>query len=100
VKQFNLDHHKWEDYRGTRFYNKDSAESALVMKRWVNRVEEDSSGLTLQEGTPDVDTSRTPNHSQFYLKIIETRPFGYFYFVLSCNPVYVRHVDSSTLAQF
>jgi hypothetical protein len=29
-KQFNLDHRKCEDYRGTRFYNKDSA---LVIKR-------------------------------------------------------------------
>ena len=25
VKQFNLEHRKWEDYRGTRFYNKDCA---------------------------------------------------------------------------
>ncbi len=57
VNQFNLDHHKWEDYRGTRFYNKDSA---LVMNRWLNRVEEDVSGLTFQEWTPDVDTSRSP----------------------------------------
>ena len=56
-KQFNLDHHKFEDYRSTRFYNKDSA---LVIKRWLNRVEEDESGLTLQEWTPDVDTSRPP----------------------------------------
>ena len=55
VNQFNLDHHKWEDYRGTRFYNKDSA---LVIKRWLNRVEEDVSGLTFQEWTSDVDTSR------------------------------------------
>ena len=46
-----------EDYRGTRFYNKDSA---LVIKRWLNRVEEDVSGLTFQEWTPDVDTSRPP----------------------------------------
>ena len=29
-RQFNLDHRKCEDYRGTRFYNKDSA---LVIKR-------------------------------------------------------------------
>jgi hypothetical protein len=27
--QFNLDHYKYEDYRGTRFYNQDSV---LVMK--------------------------------------------------------------------
>jgi len=39
------------------FYNKDSA---LVIKRWLNRVEEDESGLTFQEWTPDVDTSRPP----------------------------------------
>ena len=57
VKQFNLEHHKWKDYRGTRFYNKDSA---LVIKLWLNRVEEDASGLTFQEWTPDVDTSRPP----------------------------------------
>jgi hypothetical protein len=57
VKQFNLEHRKWEDYRGTRFYNKDCA---LVIKRWLNRVEEDVSGLTFQEWTPDVDTSRSP----------------------------------------
>jgi hypothetical protein len=64
---FNLGHHQCEDYRGTRFYNKDSA---LVIKRWLNRVEEDVSGLTFQEWTPDVDTSRTPvtmliNSSEF-----------------------------------
>jgi hypothetical protein len=46
-----------QDYRGTRFYNIDSA---LVMKRWLNRVEEDASGLTFQEWTPEVDTSRPP----------------------------------------
>jgi hypothetical protein len=46
-----------EDYRDTRFYNKDSV---LVIKRWFNRVEEDASGLTFQEWTPDVDTSRPP----------------------------------------
>ena len=61
VKQFNLEHlkwdRKWEDYHGTRFYNKDCA---LVIKRWVDRVEEDVSGLTFQEWTPDVDTSRPP----------------------------------------
>jgi hypothetical protein len=48
-QQFNLDHRKCEDYRGTRFYNKNSG---LVMKRWLNRVEEDVSGLTFQEWTP------------------------------------------------
>jgi hypothetical protein len=57
VKQFNLEYLKWEDYRSTHFYNKDRV---LVIKRWLNRVEEDASGLTFQEWTPDVDTSRSP----------------------------------------
>ncbi len=56
-RQFNLGHRQCKDYRGTRFYNKDSA---LVIKRWLNRVEEDASGLTFQEWTTDVDTSRPP----------------------------------------
>jgi hypothetical protein len=56
-KKFNLNHRKCEDYRGTHFYNKDSA---LVIKHWLNRVEEDASGQTFQEWTPDFDTSRPP----------------------------------------
>jgi hypothetical protein len=56
-KYFNLAHRNCEDYRGTHFYNKDSA---LVIKRWLNRVEKDASGLRFQEWTPDVDTSRPP----------------------------------------
>ena len=57
VNQFNLEHHKWEDYRDTRFYNKDRP---LVIKRWINRVEEDASGLMFQERILDVDKSRPP----------------------------------------
>ncbi len=60
-KEFNLSHHTWEDYwedyRVTRFYKRDCV---LVIQRWLNRVEEDVSGLTFQEWTPDVDTSRSP----------------------------------------
>jgi hypothetical protein len=56
-RQFNLGHHQYEDYRGTRFYIKDSV---LVIKGWLNRVEEDESGLTFLEWTSDVDTSRSP----------------------------------------
>jgi len=37
---------KWEDYKGTRFYD---GERALVIKRWLNRVDEDASGLTFEE---------------------------------------------------
>jgi hypothetical protein len=61
-----------EDYRGTRFYNKDSA---LVIKRWLNRVEEDASGLTFQEWTPDVDTSRP--HVVMLINSNELRAAGF-----------------------
>jgi hypothetical protein len=70
--QFNLGHRQCEDYRGTRFYNKDSA---LVIKRWLNRVEEDASGLTFQEWTPDVDTSRPP--AAMLINSIELCPAGF-----------------------
>ena len=56
-KQFNLSHHTWEDYRGTRFCKQDRN---IVIKRRLNRVEEDASGLTFQEWTPDIDTSWSP----------------------------------------
>ena len=42
-KQFNLSHHTWEKYRDTRFYKQDRP---IVINRWLNRVEEDTSGLT------------------------------------------------------
>ena len=56
-KEFNFSQRTWEDYRCTRFYKK---YRALVIKQWINRVEEDESGLTFQEWTPDVDTSHPP----------------------------------------
>ncbi len=59
-KEFNLSQRTREDYRdyrGTRFYEK---YCALVIKWWLDRVEEDASGLTFLEWTPDVDTSRPP----------------------------------------
>jgi hypothetical protein len=46
-KQFHLSHHMWEDYRGTRFYKQDRV---LVIKRGLNRVEQDESGLTFRHG--------------------------------------------------
>jgi hypothetical protein len=34
-------------YKGTRFFNVDPA---LVVKRWLHRVDEDTSGVTLELG--------------------------------------------------
>ena len=58
-KKFELGPRKWEDYKGTRFYNGDQA---LVIKRWLNRVDEDASGLTFEEWDPasEADTSQEP----------------------------------------
>jgi hypothetical protein len=36
-----------EVYKGTRFFNVDPA---LVVKRWLHRVDEDTSGVTLELG--------------------------------------------------
>jgi len=50
---------KWEDYKGTPLYD---GERALVIKRWLNRVNEDASGLTFEEWDPteNVDSSQMP----------------------------------------
>ena len=58
-KKFELGPRRWEDYKGTRFYNGDQA---LVIKRWLNRVDEDASGLTFEEWDPasEADTSQEP----------------------------------------
>jgi len=57
--EFKLQARKWEDYKGTRFYD---GERALVFKRWLNRVDEDASGLTFEEweSTENVDSSKMP----------------------------------------
>jgi len=58
-KQLTLNGNKWEVYKGTRFYN---GKHALVVKRWLNWVDEDASGLTFEELdlTQDADTSQSP----------------------------------------
>jgi len=45
-KKFDLTRRSWEDYKGTWFYN---GQQALVVERWLNRVEQDASGLTFEE---------------------------------------------------
>jgi len=59
-KKFNLARHSSEDYRGTRFYN---GQQALAVERWLNRVEEDASGLTFEE-IADASQSQDANASQ------------------------------------
>ena len=58
-KEFTLAPRKWVDHKGTRFYNGDRV---MVIKRWLHRVDEDSSGLTFKEWDPkeDADPKQPP----------------------------------------
>jgi len=57
--EFKLQGRKWEDYKGTRSYD---GERAIVIKRWLNHVDEDTLGLTFEEWDPteNVDSSQMP----------------------------------------
>ena len=57
--EFKLQPRKWQDYKGTRFYD---GERTLVVKRWLNCVDEDALGLTFEEWEPteNVDSSQMP----------------------------------------
>ena len=57
--EFKLKVHKYEEYKGLRFYNGDFD---VVVEVWWYRVDEDDSGLTFQEWDPteDTDTSQSP----------------------------------------
>ena len=44
---------KWEEYKGTRYYDGDKA---LVVELWLHRVSDDLSGLTFQEWDPSAGT--------------------------------------------
>ena len=58
-KGVQVDPRKYEEYRGLCFYN---GEFSLVVDVWLNRVDEDSSGLNFEEWDPsvDADTSQSP----------------------------------------
>ena len=52
-KKFELQTRKWEEYKGTRYYDGDKA---LVVELWLHRVSDDLSGLTFQEWDPSAGT--------------------------------------------
>ena len=52
-KKFELQTRKWEEYKGTRYYDGDKT---LVVELWLNRVADDLSGLTFQEWDPSAGT--------------------------------------------
>jgi len=51
-EKVHLDTPSWEHYKSTWFHN---SQQALVVERWLNRVEEDTSGLTFEEWNPTQD---------------------------------------------
>jgi hypothetical protein len=57
-KKFELQGHKckWEEYKGTRYSDGDSA---LVVELWLCRVPDDLSGLTFQEWDPSAGSDDT-----------------------------------------
>ena len=48
-KELNLANHRWEDYEDTHLCNRGRA---LVIKRWLNRVQEERKDSNLKSGTP------------------------------------------------
>jgi hypothetical protein len=55
-KKFELQVRKWEEYKGTRYSDGDSA---LVVELWLHRVADDLSGLTFQEWDPSTGSDDT-----------------------------------------
>ena len=53
-ESFSLPPRSWRDYKGTRFYD---GESALTIKRWFHRTEDDASGCTFVEWDPEKDVA-------------------------------------------
>ncbi len=52
-KKIELKTRKWEEYKGTRYYDGDKP---LVVELWLHRVTDDLSGLTFQEWDPSAGT--------------------------------------------
>jgi len=73
-KKFNLTRCTWKDYKGNRFYN---GQQALVVERWLNRVEEDGSGLTFEECNPTQDADASQLSVAMLIKSSELRAAGF-----------------------
>jgi hypothetical protein len=54
-KNFEFQVREWEEYKGTRYSDGDSA---LVVDLWLHRVADDLSGLTFQEWDPFLSTTQ------------------------------------------
>ena len=73
-KTFALGTRKWVDYKGVRFYN---GESALVVKRWVHRVDDDAAGLTFADWDPVKDADPDQPAAAMIVNSSELRAAGF-----------------------
>jgi len=73
-EKFNLTRRSWEDYKDTRFYN---GQQGLVVEQWLNRVEEDASGLTFEEWNPTRDADVLQPPVAMLLNSLELRAAGF-----------------------
>ena len=62
------------EYKGTRFYD---GQSALVVKRWLHRVDDDASGLTFEEWDPTENVDDTQPAATMIINSSELRGAGF-----------------------
>jgi hypothetical protein len=73
-KFFSLQRGKKVEYKGTLFYD---GQSALVVKRWLHRVDDDASGLTFEEWDPTADVDDTQPPAAMIINSSELRGAGF-----------------------
>jgi hypothetical protein len=73
-KTFSLPPRKWVEHKGVRFYNGDSA---LVVKRWLHRVDEDASGLSFVEWDPKAEADPEAPPVEMIVNSSELRAAGF-----------------------
>ncbi len=69
-EKFELQTRKWEEYRGTRYYD---GKKTLVVELWLHRVADDLSGLTFQEWDPSEDTDDVSVPVSMFVNLTELR---------------------------
>ena len=73
-KTFSLPPRKWVEHKGVRFYNGDSA---LVVRRWLHRVDEDASGLSFVEWDPKAEADPEAPPVEMIVNSSELRAAGF-----------------------
>jgi hypothetical protein len=69
-KNFELQGRKWEEFKGTRYSDRDNT---LVVDLWLHRVADDLSGLTFQEWDPSEGSDDTSAPVAMFVNSSELR---------------------------